>query len=168
MCIDQLSMCLNSAHEDKAIMTTFYDVPTDALLEGVAAELAIEPPEWAAYAKSGASRELPPEQEGFWHTRAASLLRRVAIDGPVGIERLRTHYGGSKQGSTRYRVRPNSKAEASGNVIRTILQQLEEEDLVETAEGEGRRITGDGRALLDETAEDVLADLDRPELERYA
>lgn len=164
----RLSTCLNSLREDKAIMTTFYDVPTDALLEAVAEELAIEEPEWAAYTKSGVSRELPPEQEDFWHVRAASLLRRVAIDGPVGIERLRTHYGGSKQGSTRYRVRPNSRSQASGNIIRTILQQLEEEGLIETAEGEGRRITGDGRALLDETADDVLAELDRPELERYA
>lgn len=149
-------------------MTTFYDVPADALIEAIAEELDIEAPEWAAYAKSGTSRELPPKQEDFWHRRAASLLRAVAIDGPVGIERLRSHYGGSKQGSTRYRVRPNAKTKASGNTIRTILQQLEEEDLVETAEGEGRRISGAGRSLLDETAEDVLEELDRPELERYA
>lgn len=161
-------MCLNSAREDRKVMTTFYDVPTDDLIEAVAEELAIEPPEWAAYTKSGVSRELPPEQDDFWCVRAASLLRRIAIDGPVGIKRLQTHYGGSKQGSTRYRVRPNSKTKASGNIIRTILQQLEEEDLVETAEGEGRRITGDGRALLDETADEVLSELDRPELERYA
>ncbi|UPM43813.1 30S ribosomal protein S19e [Halocatena salina] len=149
-------------------MTTFYDVPTDALIEAVGEELDIEAPEWAAYTKSGVSRELPPEDENFWQRRGASLLRRVAIDGPVGIERLRTQYGGSKQGSTRYRVRPDMKADASGNVIRTILQQLESEGLVEIAEGEGRRITGAGRSLLDETASDVLEDLDRPELERYA
>jgi small subunit ribosomal protein S19e len=161
-------MCLNSAREDRTVMTTFYDVPADALIEAVAEELDTEAPEWAAYAKSGVSRELPPEQEDFWQVRSASLLRRVAIDGPVGIERLRSHYGGSKQGSTRYRVRPDSNTEASGNIIRTILQQLEEDGLVETAEGEGRRVTGPGRSLLDETASDVLDELDRPELERYA
>lgn len=149
-------------------MTTFYDVPADALIEAVAEELDIEAPEWAAYTKSGVSRELPPEQEGFWQHRAASLLRVVAKDGPVGIERLRSHYGGSKQGSTRYRVRPSAKSKASGNAIRTMLQQLEEEGLVETADGEGRRITGAGRSLLDTTATDVLDELDRPELERYA
>ncbi len=149
-------------------MTTFYDVPADALIEAVAEKLDIEAPEWAAYAKSGVSSELPPETEDFWQRRGASLLRRVAMDGPVGIERLRTQYGGSKQGSTRYRVRPDMKADASGNIIRTILQQLESEGLVEIAEGEGRRISGEGRSLLDETASDVLEDLDRPELERYA
>lgn len=149
-------------------MTTFYDVPADALIEAVAEEIDIEAPEWAAYAKSGVSRELPPEEEDFWQRRGASLLRRIAMDGPVGIERLRTQYGDSKQGSTRYRVRPDMKADASGNIIRTILQQLESEGLMETAEGEGRRISGAGRSLLDETASDVLEDLDRPELERYA
>lgn len=149
-------------------MTTFYDVPADALIEAAAEEFDIEAPEWATYAKSGVSRELPPETENFWQRRAASLLRRIAIDGPVGIERLRTHYGSSKQGSTRYRVRPDMKAKASGNIIRTICQQLESEGLVETAEGEGRRITGAGRSFLDETASDVLEELDRPELERYA
>lgn len=149
-------------------MTTFYDVPAEALIEAVAEELDIEATEWAAYAKSGSSRELPPKQEDFWTLRAASLLRVIAKDGPVGIERLRSHYGGSKQGSTRYRVRPNSKTKASGNAIRTMLQQLEDEGLVETAEGEGRRITGAGRSLLDGTADDVLEELDRPELERYA
>ncbi len=149
-------------------MTTFYDVPADALIEAVAQKLDIEAPEWNEYTKSGVSRELPPEQDDFWQVRAASLLRTVAKDGPVGVKRLRTAYGGSKQGSTRYRVRPDQKTSASGNIIRTILQQLEAAGYIETGEGEGRRISGDGRALLDETASDVLEDLDRPELERYA
>jgi small subunit ribosomal protein S19e len=149
-------------------MTTFYDVPADDLIEAVAAELDLEEPEWAAYSKTGVSRELPPEQEDFWNIRAASILRTIAKDQPVGVERLRSRYGGSKQGSTRYRVRPDRKTGASGKIIRTILQQLEDAGYVDIAEGEGRRISGDGRALLDSTASDVLEDLDRPELERYA
>jgi small subunit ribosomal protein S19e len=149
-------------------MTTFYDVPVDDLIEAVAEKLELEEPEWAAYTKSGVSRELPPEQEDFWNVRAASVLRTVAKDQPVGVERLRTRYGGSKQGSNRYRVRPEMKTEASGKIIRTVLQQLEDAGYVEVAEGEGRRVTGDGRALLDSTASEVLEDLDRPELERYA
>ena len=142
-------------------MATFYDVPAEALIEALVDELDVEEPDWAQFTKSGVSRELPPEQEDFWQRRAASLLRRVAIDGPVGIDRLATHYGGSKQGSTRYRTRPDMKAGASESIIRTILQQLEEEGLVMTAEGEGR-------ALLDETATELIEELDRPELERYA
>ena len=37
-----------------------------------------------------------------------------------------------------------------------------------TAEGEGRRVTPEGQALLDEVASDVIEELDRPDLERYA
>ncbi|WP_255170567.1 30S ribosomal protein S19e [Natrononativus amylolyticus] len=151
-------------------MATMYDVPADALIEALADDFEerLEEPEWAQFTKSGVDRELPPEQENFWAIRAASLLRKVADNGPIGVSRLATEYGGAKRGSTRYRVAPDKRVDGSRNLIRTILQQLEEEDLVETAEGEGRRITAEGRSLLDETAGNVLEDLDRPELERYA
>ncbi len=151
-------------------MVTLYDAPTDEFLDELADRLAdrIEEPDWAEFAKTGPDRELPPQQEDFWHKRAASLLRKVAIRGPVGVERLSTEYGGNKGGTTRYRVSPASHSDGSKNIIRTILQQLEDEGLVETAQGEGRRITADGRSLLDEVAAAVLDQLDRPELERYA
>ncbi len=161
-------MALNAAAGNLTPMATMYDVPAEALIEAVAEELELEEPEWSQFAKAGVDRELPPEQDDFWSVRAASLLRKVADTGPVGVKRLATEYGGSKSGSNRYRVAPDRRADGSRNVIRTILQQLEEEGLVETAEGQGRRITAEGRSLLDETAGDVLADLDRPELERYA
>ena len=151
-------------------MATLYDVPANELIAAVAAELpdSVDEPDWARFAKTGTGRELPPEQDDFWRTRAASLLRRVAIDGEIGVDRLTTAYGGSKDGSNRYQVAPTRSTEGSGKIIRTALQQLEAEGLVETAEGEGRRVTPEGRSLLDEIAGDVLADLDRPELERYA
>jgi small subunit ribosomal protein S19e len=153
-------------------MTTLYDVPADALIEEVAERLAdegaVEEPDWAQFTKTGTGRELPPEQDDFWQVRAASLLRKVAIDEPVGISALEDEYGGRKQGSTRYRTRPDQKTGASGKIIRTILTQLEDAGYVHTAQGEGRKVTGDGRSLLDDTAGDVLSDLDRPELEKYA
>jgi small subunit ribosomal protein S19e len=153
-------------------MTTLYDVPADALIEAVAERLDedddVNEPDWFKFAKTGVGRELPPEQADFWTTRAASLLRKVAVNGPVGVGALRTAYGGSKQGSNRYRVRPDQKTDSSGKIVRVALQQLEAAGYVMTAEGEGRRVTPAGRALLDEVASDVLADLDRPDLERYA
>jgi small subunit ribosomal protein S19e len=152
-------------------MPTHYDAPTDELLSAVAETLdgldAVEAPEWAAYAKTGAGRELPPEQDDFWHRRCASLLRKVAIDGPVGIGALETEYGGVAAGSTRYRVAAEHSTDGSGNIIRTALQQLEEEDLVTTAKGEGRRITPEGQSVLDTAAGEVLEDLEREDLERY-
>ncbi len=163
-------MALNAADGNHTPMATMYDVPADALIAALADDLEgrLDEPEWAAFTKTGANRELPPEQEDFWAVRAGSLLRKVAESGPIGVERLATEYGGSKDGSTRYRVAPNRRADGSRNIIRTILQQLEEEGYVETAEGQGRRVTAEGRSFLDETAGEVLADLDRPELERYA
>jgi small subunit ribosomal protein S19e len=153
-------------------MATLYDAPPEALIDALAEKLAerdaVEAPEWAAYAKTGADRELPPEQEDFWPRRCASLLRKVAIDGPVGVGSLRSEYGSTKRGTNRYRVAPDRSAKGSGNVVRTALQQLGEAGLVETEGSAGRVVTDEGRSLLDETAGEVLEDLDRPELERYA
>ena len=80
-------------------MTTVYDVPADLLIKRVAEKLKsmVKPPEWAKYVKTGVHKQRAPEQEDWWYIRLASILRRVYIDGPVGIERLRTYYGGRKR-----------------------------------------------------------------------
>lgn len=153
-------------------MATLYDVPAEDLIDALAERLAADDefaePDWLNVVKSGESRELPPEQEDFWFRRTASVLRKVAVDGPVGVQRLRTAYGDSKKGSTRYRVRPDQKSRSSGKIVRTALQQLEDAGYVAQEGSAGRAVTGDGRALLDETATDLIEELDRPELERYA
>ena len=151
-------------------MTTMYDVPADALIEALADDLAerLEEPEWMLFTTTGNSQELPPEQEDFWATRGASLLRKVADRQPIGVERLSTEYGGAKHGSTRYRVAGTHREDGSKKVIRTLLQQLEEEGYIETRDGEGRAVTAEGRSFLDDTAGEVMQDLDRPELKKYA
>ncbi|WP_255150931.1 30S ribosomal protein S19e [Halorarius halobius] len=151
-------------------MATLYDAPAEDLIEAVADEIEdeLEQPDWMDLAKTGTARELPPEQEDFWALRGASLLRKVAVDGPVGVDRLSTAYGDAKQGSTRYKVRPNSKTGGSKKIIRTLLQQLEDAGYINTREGHGREVTGEGRQLLDDTATELIEELDRPELERYA
>ena len=151
-------------------MATLYDAPADEFIDELAAELEdrLDEPDWAQFAKTGVGRELPPEQDDFWSRRAASVLRKVAMDGPVGVKRLASAYGDTQDGSTRYVVSPSSSESGSRNIVRTILQQLEDEDLVMKQGSEGRIVTGDGRSLLDNTANTVLRDLDRPELERYA
>lgn len=165
-------MFLNAADWNASpVMATMYDVPAEALIEALAEDLEdrLDPPEWSRFTKSGSGRELPPEQENFWSIRAASVLRKVAdASDTVGVGTLASAYGSSQEGTNRYGVAPGRHTDGSRNIIRTILQQLEEEGLVETAEGQGRRITPDGQQLLDDTAGDVLDDLDRPELERYA
>jgi len=153
-------------------MTTLYDVPAEDLIEAVAERLAgdgdVEAPDWIEFTTTGVDRELPPEQDDFWPRRAASLLRKVAVDGPVGVGSLATAYGNTKGGSNRYQVRPPSQSDGSRNIIRTALQQLEDAGYLETEGNDGRVVTAEGRQLLDSVADDVLDELDRPELERYA
>jgi len=151
-------------------MVTLYDVPAEEFIDELADRLAdrTEEPDWVEYSKTSQDRELPPQQDDFWATRAASVLRKVAINGPIGVERLATSYGGTKGGSNRYSVAPASHVSGSKKIIREVLIQLEDEDLVTTGQGEGRRTTADGDSFLDEVAQDVFESLDRPELERYA
>lgn len=151
-------------------MVTLYDAPAEDLVEALGDRLeerGLEEPEWAQFVKTGVDRELPPEQDDFWYRRAASVLRKVAVDGPVGVGTLRSAYGGATDGSTRYRVAPSRNADGSGKIIRTILQQLEDEGLVAKEGSAGRIVTPEGRSLLDSTAGDVLEEIDRPELDRY-
>ena len=108
-------------------MTTLYDVPPDALIAKVAEQLRsdgnVNPPAWAAEVKTGTHNQFAPVQDGWWYTRCAAVLRKVAVNGPVGIMRLRTAYGGRKN----RRDRPDRFAAGSGSILREALQQMEEE-----------------------------------------
>ena len=68
-------------------MTTFYDVPANFLIPALAEQLksndAISMPEWADVVKTGSSRERPPTQTDWWHTRGAALLRKIARQGTL-------------------------------------------------------------------------------------
>ncbi len=109
-------------------------------------------PEWSYYTKSGVHRQRLPQQEDFWHIRGASILRRLYIDSPVGVERLKSYFGGKK----RRGHKPARFRKASGNALRKILQQLETAGLVENnADKKGRRLTAKGRKLLDKIAHEV-------------
>ena len=135
-------------------MVSVLEVPAEKLIERLKEELKkfekIKPPLWAKIVKSGRHKERPPEQEDFWYIRAASILRRLYINGPIGVSRLRTYYGGRKERG----VRPAKTYKASGSIIRKILQQLESEGLV-TKEKKGRSLTAKGRSLLDKIAGEI-------------
>ncbi len=132
-------------------MTTVYDVPADRLISRVAEELKgrseIEAPEWATFAKTGAHKEMPPEDPDWWYTRTAAVLRRVYVDGPVGVERLRSVYGGKKDCGSK----PSRWVKGSGSVIRKALQQLEAAGFV-IHDKTGRKISPQGTSFLDGVA----------------
>lgn len=134
-------------------MTTVYDVKAEPLIMEVAKELEdeFEAPEWTDYAKTGSHKERPPMQDNWYHIRSAAILRKIYMDGPLGTSKLRTVYGGRKNKGHK----PEHHVEASGKVIRTALQNLEESGLVEEVEGEGRQITQKGQSFLDDKSNEV-------------
>ncbi len=136
-------------------MVNVYDVDQNKLVEALAAELkkvkGLQMPEWAKFVKTGAHKERPPEQKDWWYLRSAAILRNVYLNGPVGVERLRTRFGGRKNRGHK----PERKVKASGKIIRTILQQLESEELIKK-QPKGRVITPKGMKLVDNIAHKVL------------
>jgi len=140
-------------------LPTARDVPADLLIEKLKEKLKeipeIHPPEWAKYVKTGSHRQRPPQQEDWWYIRAASILRAVYLRGPVGVEKLRTKYGGRKDRG----VKPEHFRKASGHVIRKIMQQLEQAGLFEKVERKGRKLTPKGQSLLDKLAIEILAEI---------
>ena len=139
-------------------MTTIYDVPASALISKAAQQLKkeeyITPPDWSAYVKTGVHKEMPPSSEDWWYVRCASVLRRIYIDGPVGVSRLRSFYGGSgNRGS-----RPGHFLKGSGSIIRAELKQLEKLGYVRKMKG-GRVISPPGQSFLDNIANEVKKEL---------
>ena len=135
-------------------MTTVYDVPADHIIRRSAEELKkrkeITPPAWAAFAKTGAHKEMPPEDPDWWFIRVAAVLRRVYVDGPMGVERMRSFYGGNKNRGSR----PNAFRKGSGSILRKSFQQLEAAGLI-VHDKTGRRVYPAGMAFLDNLSQEV-------------
>ena len=151
-------------------MPTPRDVPANLLIERLANHLKKEvdeivPPPWASMVKTSSHAERPPQNADWWFTRCASILRKVYLKGPIGIERLRAEYGGRKDRG----VRPEHVRKGSGAIIRKALQQLEQAKLVEPVGNRGRAVTKQGRSLLDRLATEIRKELEKeiPELKKY-
>ena len=136
-------------------MTTVYDVPADRFIRSIAEELKkkpeITPPEWSLFAKTGVHKEMPPEDPDWWFVRVASIMRRVYIDGPIGVERMRTFYGGGKDRGSR----PTQFRKGSGSILRKSLQQLEAAGLI-IHDKTGRRISPQGMSFMDNLARSLV------------
>lgn len=151
-------------------MITPYDVPASKLVEKLAQYMKenvdeITPPPWADIVKTGMHVQRPPQNPDWWYIRCASILRKIYVHGPIGIERLRAEYGGRKD----YGVRPEHSAKASGAVIRKASQQLEAAGYVKILKADGRKVTKQGRELLNELAKEVAKEVVKeiPELQKY-
>jgi len=109
-----------------------------------------EQPEWSEYVKSGPSKERPADDADFWYKRTASILRQIYKNKTVGVNRLRTKYGGKKDRGSK----PEEFRRAGGKIIRTILQQSDKAGFTEIiklkGKRSGRQLTQNGKDFLEE------------------
>lgn len=150
-------------------MVNAHDVPSARLIGALAVQMkglpGMQAPDWAKWVKTGSHAERPPADPDWWFTRAASLLRKLYMHGPVGLTDLERSYGGSK---ARHYF-PKHHMDGGGSNIRRILKQLEQAELVSKT-SKGRVLSPKGRAMLDKASKDIFADLAQanPALSRYA
>ena len=151
-------------------MPTPHDVPASILIEKLTKHLkdnmdGVVPPKWAPFVKTGSHASRPPQNPEWWFIRCASLLRKIYLKGPIGIEHLRSEYGGRVDRG----VKPEHARRSGGSIIRKAIQQLEAVGLVEPLRNGGRVVTGEGRRLLDRLSTEIKKDLEKklPELKKY-
>jgi small subunit ribosomal protein S19e len=136
-------------------MTSMFDVEVDKLLFKAVEELkkikTMEMPPWARFVKTGVGQDRPPENSDWWYFRAASLLRKICMLGPIGVNKLTGHYRKRKNRG----YKPERVYNASGKIIRVALQQLEASGFIEKKDIKGRKgkvISAKGKKFLDQTA----------------
>jgi small subunit ribosomal protein S19e len=151
-------------------LVTPNDVPASKFIQKLAKYLkenvdAVTPPTWANVAKTGTHVQQQPQNPDWWYVRCASILRKIYIHGPIGIQKLRADYGGRNSKG----VKPKHATKAGGSVVRKALQQLEAAGYIEIMKSRGRRATPTGRKILKEVAEELSRELtkERPELQKY-
>ncbi len=133
-------------------MSNVYDVKASELIKATAEKLKpmAKKPKYVDIVKSGAGRERPPQDPDFWYIRMASILRQVYVNGPVGVERLRTRYSKRQE----HVVHKKHHIKAGGSIIRDALIELERLKLVKKAKG-GRVITPEGQSFLDKISKEL-------------
>ena len=150
-------------------MATAFDVPAEKLIPKLAEELrkmeTIAQPEWAAFVKTGRHREKSPSDPNWWHVRAAAVLRKIYIEGPIGSTRLAGLYGGKADRGSK----PNRAVRGSRSISRVTVQQLEKSQLVQKQKDGGRVVTPKARKMIDSLSTQILKDMaaQNPELTKY-
>ena len=150
-------------------MAKAYDVPADLLINKLSEILKSEnitPPSWIPFVKTGSHAQKPPQQNDWYYTRCASLLRKIYLHGPIGIQDLRTMYGGTKAvgyGGAHHR-------DAGGAIIRTAVHNLEKLGYLDKVEGKGRTISHAGMKKIDRVSTEILNELitKNPNLKKYS
>jgi small subunit ribosomal protein S19e len=127
------------------------------LIEKLAERLkgTMNPPPWAEYVKTGHGKQRPPARQDWWYIRSAAVLLSVQKLGPVGVSKLSVKYGSRKNRGNK----TERHSDASRNILRKILQQLESGKLIRQVEKKahkGRIITTQGVKLIDECSKELV------------
>lgn len=141
-------------------MVNVFDVKGSALVRLAAERLKpmMDKPAYIDYVKSGANKERVPNDPDFWYTRSASILRQVYLNGPIGVEQLRTRYGSRKE----HTMHRKHHVKAGGGIIRDAFQSLEKINLVKNTKS-GRVITPKGKSFLDKLSKEIETGAKRTE-----
>ena len=150
-------------------MAKVYDVKADVFIKRLSEILKSEDipaPSWIPFVKTGAHADKPPQNRDWWHTRCASIFRKIYLHGPIGINDLRNDYGGGKPsgyGAAHHK-------DAGGAIIRNAIHGLEKLGYVEKVEKKGRVVTKQGMQKLDRLATEILSELipENPQLKVYS
>ena len=134
------------------------EVPAEAFVNHLSKYLEnnhiVRAPKWADLVKTGCLKQMPPSFQNWWYIRTASVAREVYLHPGTSVEQLRNRYGAKKH----YGAAPCHFCQASGKIVRVILQQLEEAGWVKQVD-EGRIITPKGQKQLDLIAQEVKKSL---------
>ena len=151
-------------------MAKVYDVPADKLISKLTEVLKTEDipaPDWSLFVKTGAHADKAPQKSDWWHTRCASILRKIYLHGPISVNDLRTMYGDGKRNKN-YGARHHK--DASGAIIRNAMHGLEKLGYVEKVEKKGRVISRQGMQKLDKMSTEILNQMiqNTPKLKIYS
>lgn len=149
-------------------MAKAYDVPADVLIDRLADILkqeGITVPDWIPFVKTGSHADKPPQNRDWWYVRCASILRKIYLHGPIGINGLRSEYGGGKPsdyGAAHHRY-------AGGAIIRNAVHELERLNYIQKSAKNGRIVSKDGMKKLDVLASSILSEMiiKNPQLRIY-
>lgn len=145
-------------------MAKVYDAPADKLIsklkDDIRQELSsksISAPQWTPFVKTGRQADRAPHERDWWYTRCASLLRKIYLNGPIGIGGLRTKYGGATRSYQGYGFAHH--VDAGGAIIRSAVQALESLGYVEKHGNNGRIVSSAGMKKVDTVATQILKEM---------
>ena len=93
---------------------------------------------------------MPPLDPDWYYVRAASIMRKIYLNGGIGVGALAHWYGQAKSTKSR----PEHFVPAARGLIRHILRNLQAVNLVEEAEKGGRRVTPEGQKVRTRRAQE--------------